>query len=208
MSNCTLRSKIVVTRKPHHCIFCWAGIPKGDNANHWVGVYDGDFQANYAHPECQTAWEDDGADEFTPGDYPVPDRIRQHYFGGTSMTPAFPKPFERIKAVIIVRTYPDGREVCNQETKSGRSKYRWRTLEMLERQEGRCCLQYYAPMCPGKLSEEESTFDHEGGRGAGGGKRDDRIVLPDGRWQNGACHARCNGWKGSRFIDYNRSFQK
>lgn len=122
------------------------------------------------------------------------------------MTQAFPKPKHRLKTVVVVRTYPCGREVCNQETPSGRAEYRWRTVEMLARQGGRCCLEMYAPMCPGRLVEAEATFEHEHGRA--GGKRDDRIVLPDGTWINGAAHALCNGWKGSRYIDYNRSFQK
>jgi hypothetical protein len=61
-------------------------------------------------------------------------------------------------------------------------------------------------MCPGKLAENEATFEHERGRGAG--KRDDRIELPGGTWINGAAHALCNEWKGSRYIDYNRSFQR
>lgn len=123
------------------------------------------------------------------------------------MTLAFPKPKEMQRASIVVRVYRDGREVCSN-TKAGRAEYRWRTLEMVERQGGRCCLEGYAPMCPGRLKPEEATFDHENGRGHGGGKRDDRIVLPDGSWQNGACHEECNAWKGSRYIAYNRSFQR
>ena len=121
------------------------------------------------------------------------------------MTLAFPKPREIHRPSIVVRTYRDQREVC-MDNKAGRAEYRWRTLEMLERQGGRCCLQDYAPFCPGRLSEEEATFEHE--RSRGGGKRDDRTSLPDGTWINGAAHALCNQWKSSRFIAYNRSFQK
>lgn len=101
--------------------------------------------------------------------------------------------------------YRDGREVCRRDTIVGRALYRGRTLDMLKRQKGRCCLEFYCPTCTGFLKKEEASFEHEDGRG--GGKRDDRIVLPDGRWINGAAHVLCDGWKGSRFIDYNRSLQ-
>jgi hypothetical protein len=121
------------------------------------------------------------------------------------MTLAYPKPKEIHRAVIVVRTYRDLREVC-MDNKAGRAEYRWRTLEMRTRQKGICCLHAYCPVCPGAMTEEQATFDHEYGRG--GGKRDDRIELPDGTWINGACHAVCNVFKGSRYIPYNRSFQK
>lgn len=104
--------------------------------------------------------------------------------------------------------YPDGREKCRMDTILGRALYRGRTLEMQKRQNGRCCLEFYCPTCPGSLRAHEATFEHESGRGGGGGKRDDRIVLPSGRWINGAAHAHCNSWKGSRYIDYNGSLQK
>lgn len=120
------------------------------------------------------------------------------------MTVAFPKPKDVQVKVYDVRTYSGGREVCSKFA-VGRTEYRRRMLEMLKRQGGRCCLEMYAPMCPGRLSEEEATFEHE--RGRCGGKRDDRIALPDGTWINGAAHALCNEWKGSRYIDYNRSFR-
>jgi hypothetical protein len=100
----------------------------------------------------------------------------------------------------------DGREICNIRTRKGKVEYEQRKHNMHQRQKGRCCLQDYAPMCPGPLRLHEATFEHEHGRG--GGKRDDRIVLPDGTWINGVAHAMCNCWKGSRYIDYNRSFQK
>lgn len=121
-------------------------------------------------------------------------------------TQAFPKPKDTPCIVEAIHVYPDGREVCWKGSPEGRAEYRKRTLEMRTRQGGRCCLEFYAPMCPGRLSEAETTFEHEDGRG--GGKRDDRIVLPDGTWINGAAHALCNGWKSSRFIAYNRGLQK
>lgn len=100
--------------------------------------------------------------------------------------------------------YANGREVCRSDTPQGRAMYRERTLRMLRRQRGQCCLRDYAPMCPGRLRDDEATFEHQ--RSRGGGKRDDRISLPNGEWINGAAHFLCNGWKGSRYINYNRSF--
>jgi hypothetical protein len=112
---------------------------------------------------------------------------------------AHPKPKERHRATIVVATQPDGRERCNSQTKAGRSEYRWRTIEMWERQKGLCCL------CHQPMTQQEATFDHEHGRGMGGSRRDDRITLPDGSWINGAAHLFCNVAKGSSFIDYNGS---
>lgn len=101
-----------------------------------------------------------------------------------------------------LRVTRDGREICASNT-MGRVEYKLRIIAMLKRQKGRCCLKGFAPMCPGYLAESEATFEHEHGRGMGGGKRDDRISLPDGTWINGAAHLLCNAWKGSRHIDYN-----
>lgn len=103
----------------------------------------------------------------------------------------------------IVRVTRDGREICNRNSGLGRIEYKVRIIAMVRRQKGFCCLDGIAPMCPGRLSEAEATFEHEDGRGMGGGKRDDRIVLPNGQWQNGAAHNACNSWKGSRRIEYN-----
>lgn len=120
----------------------------------------------------------------------------------------FPKPKDMPRLDRgAFRTMDDGREICYtvgmvRQSLAGRKEYRARTLKMLERQGGRCCLEGYAPMCPGVLSAEEATFEHE--RGRGGGKRDDRIEI-NGKWINGAAHAICNRWKGSRYIDYNHS---
>jgi hypothetical protein len=40
-------------------------------------------------------------------------------------------------------------------------------------------------------------MDHQGGRGSGGGIRDDRTVV-DGEWHNAAVHGICNTRKGSK----------
>jgi hypothetical protein len=102
-----------------------------------------------------------------------------------------------------VKVMRDGREVCDLDTAAGRREYEKRTLDLWRRGNGRCCLEHAAPMCYGRLLSVEATFEHEHGRGMGGGKRDDRITLPDGRWINGAAHPQCNAWKGSRYIPYN-----
>lgn len=119
--------------------------------------------------------------------------------------PAFPKPGQMKKTKPVVEVYPDGREVCSKGP-AGREEYNDRKRAMWERQGRRCCFEGYLPECPGRLMWHESTFDHEGGRGMGGSKRDDRIEVA-GLWRNGAAHLLCNGQAGSRHIEYNRSIQ-
>ncbi len=128
------------------------------------------------------------------------------------MIQAFPKPKDCARESLpAFRTMPDGREICGthgkHRCKTGTVEYRSRVVKMLARQEGICCLYGYNPDCPGRLSVSEATFEHEYGRGAG--NRDDRLERPDPRtgemvWLNGAAHLLCNGWKGSRKINYNR----
>lgn len=86
-----------------------------------------------------------------------------------------------------VKVFSGGREVC-QDNSAGDREYKARTDAMQKRQGGHCAL------CPWYLGV---TFDHQDGRGAGGGHRDDRIEI-DGKWHNAAlCHT-CNMAKGSR----------
>lgn len=118
----------------------------------------------------------------------------------------FPKPGDR--KPVAVRVTREGREIINKATAEGGREYRRRVLAMLERQFFRCCLEGYAPGCPGWLTAEDATFEHEWGRGMAGAKRDDRIEYKNGIWVNGAAHALCNSWKGSRYIDYNRTLQR
>jgi hypothetical protein len=108
-----------------------------------------------------------------------------------------------MKVQVAVRVFRDGREVCNTRIAAGKAIYEGRKMAMWERQGRRCCLYRHIRSCPGRLEWNEATFDHEVPRGHGGGSRDDRIVLPDGKWQNGAAHWRCNSLKGSRRIGYN-----
>ena len=122
--------------------------------------------------------------------------------------PAFPKPSHVEREIPCVKVFLDGREVC--ETRwdkpggaEGRAEYKRRKKAMWERQKGICCLYGFLPQCPGKLMLKDCTFEHEDGRG--GGKRDDRIVLPDGTWINGVSHLLCNSLKGSRHIPFNEA---
>ncbi len=88
-------------------------------------------------------------------------------------------------------TFRDGREVC-REGKAGLYEYVLRTMQMANRQGWRCAI------CRRKFeSADAATFDHQGGRGMNGGKRDDRIEL-NGCWQNAAVCMGCNSAKGSK----------
>lgn len=116
------------------------------------------------------------------------------------MIPAFPKPSQVKKKPDPVRIFRDGREVCNMLTTAGRNEYFRRIRVMWERQGKRCCLEGLVDGCPGKLALSEATFEHQDGRGHGGGHRDDRIEK-DGKPYNGAAHSKCNLLKGSRRIN-------
>ena len=118
------------------------------------------------------------------------------------MNLAFPKPKDQKKYPIPVRVFKDGREACNLLIKAGKDEYARRIREMWERQGKMCCLYGRVEGCPGKLALAEATFEHEAGRGHGGGHRDDRILV-NGKYINGAAHFICNSKKGSVRIDYN-----
>lgn len=85
------------------------------------------------------------------------------------------------------KRYRDGREVMDLKTVAGRFQYGYRLQLMVDRQHGFCaiCMEWMG----------FPTFEHQDGRGAGGGHRDDRIEI-DGRWYNAAICVRCQG-KGS-----------
>lgn len=86
---------------------------------------------------------------------------------------------------------PDGREICI-ESNAGKREYRNRTLAMRERQ-GELCR-----WCGHWMKENETTFDHDDRRG--GGRQDDRILVPSGgrlTRKNAAVHKLCNGERGS-----------
>jgi hypothetical protein len=113
-----------------------------------------------------------------------------------STLPAFPKPGQVKKAPEAVRVMKDGREVCNLTTKAGRDEYARRKRVMWERQGKKCSIQ--GPKCTGikHLSISEATFEHDEGRGHGGGHRDDRIEV-DGKPLNSVACPWCNSMKGS-----------
>lgn len=102
-----------------------------------------------------------------------------------------------------LKTLPDGREILDLSRIEAWREYRVRVRQMLDRQEGICCLARACPFCPGKLRLEDAVFEPQYGRGLGGAKRDHRIAR-DGQPLNGAAHEQCHRWKGSRWVDYER----
>lgn len=88
-----------------------------------------------------------------------------------------------------IKTFRDGREVC-QANAAGRREYRERKRIMVLRQNFRC------GACSIDIETFTAQFDHQDGRGSGGGHRDDRIEI-DGKWHNAALCSDCNTRKGS-----------
>jgi len=122
--------------------------------------------------------------------------------------PMFPKPGQIKKQPEAVKVLKDGREICNMNTTAGRKEYFRRIRVMWERQDKVCCLYGKVEGCPGRLSIVDATFEHQDGRGHGGGHHDDRIEKPDPvtgeiKPYNGAAHNLCNMRKGSVRMDYN-----
>jgi len=95
----------------------------------------------------------------------------------------------RTRPTIIRR---GDREICNTSTVEGLALYRGRVEEMLTRQGFICCV----GMEP--LALADATFEHEQGRGMGGGHRDDRTHDSDGNPINGASCLFHNSQRGSR----------
>ena len=68
-----LRTKEVITRKPHQCEWCGEQIAKGEKAQARGYVNDGDMVSSHQHPECYQAMQ--GVDNWEleegwfPGDY-------------------------------------------------------------------------------------------------------------------------------------------
>jgi hypothetical protein len=117
------------------------------------------------------------------------------------------------KPAIPIRVLKDGREIINLLCREGHEEYERRKRAMLARQNGICCLHRHIPSCPGKLYWKDVMFEHQDGRGLGGGHRDDRIERPDPKTgemkpYNGVAHAWCNSLKGSRRIDYTGFYSK
>lgn len=105
------------------------------------------------------------------------------------MLPCYRKQFKRKTPPIEYPEGPNGRQVCTK-TAEGTREYRGRTEQMCERQQGLCSI------CGLPMRQDEATFEHQDGRGHGGGHRDDRIEI-DGQPYNSAAHGLCNVKKGS-----------
>jgi hypothetical protein len=109
-----------------------------------------------------------------------------------------PKDRPKLRNHLGFVVLPDGREICDLKTASGKREYKARIKAMLLRQKGTCGL------CGQPLAIEVATFDHADGRGLGGSRRDDRIFFPDGeilKEINLAAHYKCNAEKGSIRLD-------
>lgn len=92
--------------------------------------------------------------------------------------------------------YPEGlggREVCSR-TAAGRKEYDKRRGQLEDRQKHKCAI------CGNWNMNME--FDHQAGRGANAGHRDDRILDEDGNWMNAALCTRCNTKKGSKRYEW------
>jgi hypothetical protein len=110
---------------------------------------------------------------------------------------AFPKPGDVRQTREAVTIYDDGRMVCNLKTTRGRAEYEAIKAAMWVRDGQRCCI------CGDPIPLAEITFQHTHGRGAGGGKRDDRPEWVDAegkQHRNGVAHLKCNSQAGSRKV--------
>jgi hypothetical protein len=122
---------------------------------------------------------------------PKPPQERARY----SWKPKAKKASSRYELILDgeVRKYPDGREVC-QDNSAGRREYGNRVQAMVQRQGYKCCL------CLDALSVHDATFEHTSPRGMGAAFRDDRIIDENGTEMNGAAHWNCNVEKGSKRV--------
>jgi hypothetical protein len=83
------------------------------------------------------------------------------------------------------------REVFNMKTKEGRRMYKDLLYEMEVRQNFKCAI------CE-RTAGSRMEFDHQDGRGSGGGNRTDAIIDEKGGWINAALCSNCNTLKGSK----------
>jgi hypothetical protein len=67
-----------VARKEHCCEWCYGPIPIGEKYSKWVGIWEGEFQCNKLHMECnEVCQRDDPYNEgWTPGEGEMPERIK------------------------------------------------------------------------------------------------------------------------------------
>lgn len=70
MSVTALQDKTVKTRSVHMCAWCGASIDVGEMAQYRAYIFDGDFNSDYLHIECEKAItrcdKYDMMDGFTP----------------------------------------------------------------------------------------------------------------------------------------------
>lgn len=59
--------KMINSRKPHRCEWCGQQIDPG-NCYNYRGMYDGEWQNWYMHPECEEDYDNCGELEFMPYD--------------------------------------------------------------------------------------------------------------------------------------------
>ena len=68
MSVTELRLSDVVVPKQHICVWCGEPVLEGDDAVYRVTVFDGEFSADYFHPECMRGLEHTDWSEWGPDD--------------------------------------------------------------------------------------------------------------------------------------------
>jgi predicted nucleic acid-binding Zn-ribbon protein len=69
-----------VASKDHQCIWCGGLIPKGEKHHLYKGMYDGEWQNNRWHDECNEDYHASQSpyyDEFTPYEADKPERVKE-----------------------------------------------------------------------------------------------------------------------------------
>lgn len=64
-----------ISCKIHRCEACWHTIAAGEIHQQVSVVSDGKWQHHRMHDECFVALEEDGGEEFCPGELPPPARL-------------------------------------------------------------------------------------------------------------------------------------
>lgn len=59
MSYNLISSEVRKARKPHRCIWCGEAISPGETYRHERSTFDGEFQAQDWHPECDDAFAEE-----------------------------------------------------------------------------------------------------------------------------------------------------
>jgi len=56
MSYDFFNTKVVTTRKSHHCEQCHQPIAVGERCSYGAGLFEGHFMSYYEHEDCRAAW--------------------------------------------------------------------------------------------------------------------------------------------------------